>query len=245
MRCSKCNSLLKKHSPLGFNALSDEVMTFRIKDFAIVFSRRYLVFGLAIMFCVLYLGFTETTHSFNISNITWVEYLNDCSAENIIKDKNKVQKIFSQKFYGKVVYWDGYLVKASINEGWLSGEHTAVLLIKMHPTESEIYADIVLTLNRESYQLNKEVILKLLRGSHLSFNATIMEVADEDSIHHLHGHELEKLEGVLDIPYQMKNNYRTSGYSSSVEIISIVDKPVEVDHDHVHIYNETFNQTMH
>lgn len=155
-----------------------------------------------------------------------------------------MQSSFLKKYYGKIVSWDGYLVKANINQGWFPGEHAAILLIKMQPTESEIYADLILTFNENDFKLNKRIIASLDRGDRLAFNATLMAVADEETIHHLHGHQIQKIEGHLDIPFSMQNNYRNSVFVPSVEIVSIVDKPNLVDHEHVHYYNETFNQTL-
>ena len=134
-------------------------------------------------------------------------------------------------------------MKANINDGWLAGEHAATLLVKMQPSESEIYADLLLTLNQADFANNKQTIISLERGDQFAFNATLIKVADEESIHHLHAHQMLKIDGHLEIPYEMGNNYRHSAFKPSVEIISIVDKHVVTDHEHVHLYNETFNQT--
>lgn len=244
IRCSQCEILIKKQSPFGSNSLSDQILTFKIGDFAVILSRKYLITAFAIVLCTCWLLFPISQNSLEISPITWPEYLNDCSAEKIIRDKENVQLIFAQLYYGKVVNWDGYLMKASINEGWFQGQHAAVLLVKMQPSESDIYADLVLTMSQEDFLLSKDQIVLLDRGSHFSFNATLTAVGDEEAIHHLHAHGIYKLEGFLEIATQMRNNFRNTASSPSVEIISIVDKPIILDHDHTHYYNQTYNQTL-
>ena len=244
VRCSQCNILITKHSPFGSKSLSDQIMTIKLGDFALIFSRKYFLYALLSVFLICLYFTSYRTHDLYISQITWVDYLSDCSAEKIIRSKEDVQRVFSHKYYERVVGWEGYLMRADVNEGWFQGAHAAILLVKMQPSESEIYADLVLTLDRTDFLECKDQIVLLDRGSHFSFNATLTSVADEESIHHLHAHQIRKIDGQLDIPYQMKNNFRNSAYKPSVEIVSIVDKPVDTDHDHVHYYNETFNQTL-
>lgn len=244
LRCPRCDQIINKKNPIGIKCLGDQVMTIQLGKFAIVFSRQYLLGGLVLSCCLYSLFFTSSEHSFTISGLTWDEFIEDCSAENIIKNKELVQQTFYFKYYGQIIAWEGFLMKAQINEGWFQGEHAATLLVKMHPSESEIYADLLLTLSREDFLETKAVIVTLDRGDKFAFNATLIAVGDEETIHHLHAHQLRKMDGNIDIPYEMRNRNRNSAYKPSVEILSIVDKPVTVDHDHIHLYNDTYNSTM-
>lgn len=134
-------------------------------------------------------------------------------------------------------------MKATLNSGWFQGEHAGLLYIKMDPTESEIYPDLVITFNEDDLETCKSELTSLNRGDKVAFNATLISVADEDTIHHLHGHQVRKLDGFIDIPYEMKSFYRTSA-RPSVELISVVDKVNVVSHDHVHVYNSSYNSTL-
>ena len=103
IRCSRCNLLIKKRSPLGFQSLSDEIMTLKIGSFAIVFSRRYFVIGLLIVICLCWLFFTIPIRILVISDISWTDYINDCSAENIIKNQRNVNNVFLTKYAGQTI----------------------------------------------------------------------------------------------------------------------------------------------
>jgi len=46
-----------------------------------------------------------------------------------------------------------------------------IILIKMDPSESENYADLVMHISEKAYLKNKEVLDKLVKGDHLVFKA--------------------------------------------------------------------------
>lgn len=238
--CPQCKSTIKKKPIFSKRSLNDQVISIQFGGFALIFSRRYLLYTLAIIYFLTFFFFSSADTALEISQIQWEDYLSDCSAEKIIKNKTEVSNIFSSKYYGKVVQWEGFLMKATVNQGWFTGEHAAVLLVKMKPSESEIYADVVLTFNQGDLEKSKKGIIEISRGDKFRFNATLVSVADEHSIHHLHVHGICKQEGFMDIPYEMKTHHRTS----TVEIVQIKDSKKKVDHDHVHVYNSTYNSTL-
>ena len=75
-------------------------------------------------------------------------------------------------------------------------EHFMSLLVKMDPSESENFADIVLSISQESYKNNKETLDKLNKGDHLTFKAIIKKMGNEFKLHHLH--LLDEAEAVID-----------------------------------------------
>ena len=81
-----------------------------------------------------------------------------------------------------------------------AGEHAAILLVKMKPTESSIYADLILSMNKYDFIANKEEINKLEVGSLFAFNATFVSMGNQHSIHHLHADFIRKKEGFMEIP---------------------------------------------
>jgi hypothetical protein len=240
LRCPNCKTLIKKQEIFSRRSLNDQVISIHFGNFALIFSRRYLIYFLIVLTFFCFLATSKMESVLDVSSVKWEDYLSDCSAEKIIKDKNEVVSTFTSKYSGKVVNWQGFLMKATVNQGWFRGEHAAVLLVKMSPTESEVYADLVLTFSQSDLEKCKDQIIRLNRGDQFSFNATLVSVADENSIHHLHGHQLSQLAGFLEIPYDMKTHHRTS----AVEIVKIVDKPKMKDHDHIHVYNSTYNSTL-
>ena len=65
-------------------------------------------------------------------------------------------------------------------------EHFMSILIKMDPSESENFADIVLSISQEGYQNNKQTLDALNKGDHLIFKAKIKTMGNEFKLHHLH-----------------------------------------------------------
>ena len=60
------------------------------------------------------------------------------------------------------------------------------ILVKMDPSESENFADIVLSISQEGYKNNKKALDGLVKGDHLKFKAKIKTMGNEFKLHHLH-----------------------------------------------------------
>ncbi len=59
------------------------------------------------------------------------------------------------------------------------------ILVKMNPSESDSFADIVLTISDQGYSSNKDVFDDLKKGDHLKFKAKIRSMGNEFKLHHL------------------------------------------------------------
>lgn len=70
------------------------------------------------------------------------------------------------------------------------------ILVKMDPSESENFSDIVLSISQDSYRNNKETLDSLKKGDHLTFKAKIKTMGNEFKLHHLH--LLEEANSVVD-----------------------------------------------
>ena len=84
------------------------------------------------------------------------------------------------------------------------------ILIKMDPSESDNFADILLTINQASYKANKDVLDKLEKGDHLVFKAKLHAMGSEYKLHHLK--LLEKPNSVVD-----------SGHTKDLDHIQVHD----------------------
>lgn len=59
------------------------------------------------------------------------------------------------------------------------------ILIKMNPSESDNFADIVMTISAVAYENNKDAIESLKKGDHLIFDASFAAMGNEFKLHHL------------------------------------------------------------
>jgi len=133
--------------------------------------------------------------------------------EVVLANGVRASQKFKTLYEGKTVQWDGYLVRATQNPGGyiFRGDHAVVILAKMVPTESNIHADIILTMDDHDFGSNISTLRSLQKGSHFRFNATFVSLGNENMLHHFHASYLEKLDGHMQIA------------------------------DHVHIVNQRYN----
>ena len=87
------------------------------------------------------------------------------------------------------------------------------ILVKMDPSESETFSDILLTIDQGTYKNNKEVLDKLEKGDHLYFNARIEGLGTEYKLHHLK---------LLDYPGSVKD----TGHTKDLDHIEVHDTRV-------------------
>lgn len=207
-RCSSCNNTLATYHPFGLPSMHDEVMTLKCGDCAVILSRTYTIILLILTLC----GITYMSYSIEpfkpskfyideMSNATWSEYISDCGSDQVLKNSFRVSQVFKDKYKGKEITWDGYLFKIieiDPRHRWHNA-HPFLILTKMIPTESEVHADLIISLDNHEKGHYQEVIDSLTLGDHFRFNATLESHGDENKLHHLHGVYLEKLEGRLEI----------------------------------------------
>lgn len=67
----------------------------------------------------------------------------------------------------------------------IGSEYFMSILIKMDPSESEDFADIVLSISQDAYKNNKEVLDSLNKGDHLYFKGKLRTMGNEFKLHHL------------------------------------------------------------
>ena len=215
VRCSRCDCKLETHQPFGLLSLQDEVMSLKCGECALVISRTYLLVAAGLVS----LGIVYVWASSEIAmskpnvflNTSWPEYLKDCGGEVVLQNSIRASETFTSKYEGNTISWDGYLMRITQNVGWFSGDHAIVLLVKMQPSESDIHADLILSMDLHHYHHSKDQIARLDKGNHFKFNATFINVGNEQQLHHLHAHGIEYAEGFLEISEHVHSvNHRYS-----------------------------------
>jgi hypothetical protein len=201
VRCGHCSCKLEVHQPFRLFSLKDEVLTLKCGECALVVSRSYLLTAATIVVCVILYVWSAGDHAERhvFTATTWPEYLQDCGEEVMLQNAVRANNVFVAKYQGKTVAWDGYLMKATENHGWFRGDHAAVIVVKMSPSESDIHADLLLSMDEDDFRANTKALASLDRGSRFLFNATFVAPGNEHQLHHLHAHSIEKAEGYLEI----------------------------------------------
>ena len=145
-----------------------KIWHFRLGKCSIVTSRIYAILGLSV-FSVLacyyvYLRPNFAVHnnplshhnieSYNIDT-TWPEFLQDCGGEQVIENFVHTKLVFNDKYENNVVNWSGYYAEVKAKQApifsFLPNNHHLSILVKMSPSESAIFADLVLSVSTELY----------------------------------------------------------------------------------------------
>ena len=127
---------------------------------------------------------------------SWEEFLQDCGGEVIVENNVHARNIFNQKYEQNEVTWTGYFADTKQSNGnplpFIQSDHAINILVKMMPSESVLYPDIVLSVSSQ-FLAEKEALIKSLeRGDEIVFDAKIMTLGNEFKMHHLHLLSLEK-----------------------------------------------------
>lgn len=72
----------------------------------------------------------------------------------------------------------------------MSSDHAINVLVKMEPTESSLYPDLVLSVSTQMLNSQRSVIQKLKRGDEIEFRAKLVNLGNEFKMHHLHALEV-------------------------------------------------------
>ena len=83
---------------------------------------------------------------------TWPEYLQDCGGEKIIENSVHTKILWNDKYEGNTIKWEGFFADVKLrNKGFLIPEIEPNILVKMDPSESTVFADLVLTIPSNIY----------------------------------------------------------------------------------------------
>ena len=90
-----------------------------------------------------------------VIDTTWSEYLLDCGGEQVIENFVHTKLVFNDKYENNVITWNGFFAEVKKKEGPLdfifNNEHYMSILVKMSPSESVMFADLVLSVSSKMY----------------------------------------------------------------------------------------------
>ena len=179
---------------------------------------------------------------------SWPEYVASCGSEVLMRNTVTASTAFQSTYHGKTVSWEGYMMKVTEQHSiFFASEHSVVILVKMKPSESNIHADLILSMNQVDFENNRQELSLLQRGSLFAFNATFVSMGNEHSLHHLHASYIKKMDGHMEIPnhvHTVNQRYHISvgpppAPQSQVSLVSVQDVPQDKPpHNDVHHYNQ-------
>ena len=126
---------------------------------------------------------------------TWPEFLQDCGGEQVIENFVHTKMVFNDKYENNIIHWQGYFAEVKEKQKsffGLNNEHHLSILIKMEPSESAIFADLVLSVSSTVYEADKTFFDSLRKGDGIDFDATLVGLGNEFKMHHLHAKRVKK-----------------------------------------------------
>lgn len=163
-RCSRCLQKMGEKQCFGLPTdPADEVWHFRLGKCSVVLSRLYAILIL-VVFCVIagyyvYLHPNEDPHHHPLGSgkqieATWSDYIEDCGAEVVVENFVHAKKQFEDKYQSNIITWRGYFAQTKATSNQISlfySDHALNILVKMSPTESSTYPDLVLSISSTFY----------------------------------------------------------------------------------------------
>ncbi len=95
--------------------------------------------------------------------------------------------VFNEKYENNVVNWSGYFAEVKVRQTgifWSSVKELNIL-VKMDPSESTIFPDLVLTVPSSLYKLQPDFYDNLKKGVGFNFEAVLMNMGNEFKMHHV------------------------------------------------------------
>ena len=103
--------------------------------------------------------------------------------------------VFNEKYENNVVEWSGFFAEIKQRQTplfWVNNDHHLSVLVKMSPSESAIFSDLVLSISTDVYNKNKAMFDGFRKGDGIDFEAVIVGVGNEFKMHHLHAKSVVK-----------------------------------------------------
>lgn len=110
--------------------------------------------------------------------------------------------VFNDKYENNIINWSGFFAEAKQQQRSLFGlnnSHHLSILVKMEPSESTIFADLVLSVSTELYEANKIFYDSLKKGDGIDFDATLLGLGNEFKMHHLHAKRVSRNGGFKEL----------------------------------------------
>eukprot|EP00347_Sterkiella_histriomuscorum_P017670 403348446 len=206
-RCSRCLQKLGEKQCFGVPTnFQDEIWQFRLGKCHVVMARGYAlgVLLLFTLFSVYYVymrpGFSTPLHPYEVPkeskeiSYTWEDFLQDCGGTVIVENNVHARNIFNEKYESNIVSWKGNFAESKVTNSlpFFGSDHALNVLIKMQPSESPLYPDLVLSLNSQVLSEKRALLKTLKKGDELWFRAKIMTLGNEFKLHHLHAMDFDK-----------------------------------------------------
>jgi hypothetical protein len=82
---------------------------------------------------------------------TWEDFLRDCGGEVVVENNVHARNVFNHRYENNIVAWRGYFAETKQGSGaqlpFVQSDHALNILVKMKPSESVLYPDLVLSVS--------------------------------------------------------------------------------------------------
>jgi len=185
-RCSRCLQKLGEKSCYGMpDDLSAPVWHFRLGKCSIVTSRLWAIiigilsFAGSCFYVYMRPGFDLQSNPLFHHNIeskvidaTWEDFLNECGGTAILENQVHAKMLFNDHYENNIVSWKGYFTETKQrpqNALIFASDHHATILVKMSPSESDVFADIAISMSTMQSNRMLNNLGGLTKGDEIEF----------------------------------------------------------------------------
>ena len=124
------------------------------------------------------------------TELSWETLIKECGAKVMVENSARAIEIFNKKYFEKTIQWKGYFINAFINRlsqmGMGDPGHLVNINVRMIPSETLKAQDLLLSMDKQTFITNFEIIKKMKTGTPIEFKAIFESIGTEWKPHHLH-----------------------------------------------------------
>ena len=174
------------------------------------------------------------------TELSWETLIKECGAKVMVENSARAIEIFNKKYFEKTIKWKGYFINAFINRlsqmGMGDPGHLVNINVRMIPSETLKAQDLLLSMDKQTFITNFEIIKKMKTGTPIEFKAIFESIGTEWKPHHLH---LESINITDDFMKDKVNVTLFKGISFDIEGHMELKNAIENEKVIPEIKNET------
>jgi len=200
-KCVKCDHVLDKQELLSLPSLTDNILSFKCGNCAVVLSRKYALALIGVLI-VIWAFLPSSAPAVNPGGIElqttkWEEYITDCGRNVILSNQVRAKRNFETKYAKNIVSWEGVLSKKILVS--IDGD-VGALQLKMNPSDSKAeIADIQLSVPHSLAHKKADVFKGMTTGDVFKFTAIMQGMGDEFHYHHFEAVDVTPTGAKIDI----------------------------------------------
>lgn len=179
--CPRCLNILAKRSRVQITSGGSDVMTVRLGSCAMVLSRKYLLFFLALVGFILLIRTVRSSLSVDdvltmrqniVTSIPWEDFRKDCGSNVQLGNPLHVHSAYDHKYRNRTVSWTGEVSRMDLGTNLFFWTTTSIVQVVMTRDEPRYRGGSDLSLVFPTHEGEKIGVTKVRKNDQARFVAT-------------------------------------------------------------------------